>query len=452
MHTSQKCGLGVIGIAVGNVPTYLLYKNCKQELINKDEIVNDLKTLKKVLYALAHIAHPNHLKRRQARYVIKKHKFLAACILAEVASVSALTVKGFIEYVNKKEEKKKKKAEEKSKYTPEQIEQLRKELKQNLDIIFAHARTHQATPGPGFTNLITTCYSNASYQLLAEIENTEEQDAESVPLADLKKAQHEIQRILPQLTNKAYKFKKKGRKGSYSQEDAEEFITILMEQLKITKPIKVENYIHDDGATKPELSTSTEDSMIKIPLQQAKGLPAAKSIQQALEQKVLVKERMTGESGHNKIIDGETKKVDATKYLQFSKLPTQLIVELQRFGFSTTTGRRFKIKRKITPNMSLNIPTKTGHDVFSPKAVIVHQGNTPNSGHYYTYKKDSDGNWVEYNDRSVSIPNQRQAARDIKENGYLFLYEKQKSYIRKKAKKVAGKRRSTKRKRKRKRK
>ena len=65
---------------------------------------------------------------------------------------------------------------------------------------------------------------------------------------------------------------------------------------------------------------------------------------------------------------------------------------------------------------------KHNYDLVS---IIVHLGETPNSGHYICYSKRNN-NWYEFND-SIVIKynfNELKKSEQLTKNGYMFFYQK----------------------------
>ncbi|CAJ0892174.1 1588_t:CDS:10, partial [Entrophospora sp. SA101] len=74
--------------------------------------------------------------------------------------------------------------------------------------------------------------------------------------------------------------------------------------------------------------------------------------------------------------------------------PNTLIVQLKRFGFSSSTKQGYKISKRVEFGEGKNVR-------YNLSAVLVHEGGTLRKGHYYSYIKNRNNEWYLYNDRYV---------------------------------------------------
>ena len=103
------------------------------------------------------------------------------------------------------------------------------------------------------------------------------------------------------------------------------------------------------------------------------------------------------------------------------KLPKILMIVLKRFDYNYQKNN----KDVIYPMKELNLEKYcNGYDKYEGKydlyGVCNHIGNTY-GGHYYSYCKNSDGNWYEFDDSSV-----RRITEDkvVNQHAYIMFYEK----------------------------
>ncbi len=95
--------------------------------------------------------------------------------------------------------------------------------------------------------------------------------------------------------------------------------------------------------------------------------------------------------------------VRVEKSLKIHNAPDILVLHLKRFKF-TTSGRKidtqvaFPERLELERYMSPSIPAQ-----FSLVGVVVHDGATLGSGHYFAYVKSDGGAWFLKNDDEVSV-------------------------------------------------
>ncbi|GMH32231.1 hypothetical protein BSKO_00065 [Bryopsis sp. KO-2023] len=95
--------------------------------------------------------------------------------------------------------------------------------------------------------------------------------------------------------------------------------------------------------------------------------------------------------------------VDATKRITISQAPNALMVVLKRFPLPDMKDSRkikFSATLDVQPYMSEDAE-ESGPMRYDLNAVIVHAGETTQSGHYFTYAKAANGMWHLFNDESV---------------------------------------------------
>jgi ubiquitin carboxyl-terminal hydrolase 36/42 len=111
-------------------------------------------------------------------------------------------------------------------------------------------------------------------------------------------------------------------------------------------------------------------------------------------------------------------KVDATKSMSISSAPLTLAIHLKRFnafGKKISKPVEFEERLNIRPYMDAK-----GPDVYYKLyGVLVHQGGSTNSGHYYCYVRASNDMWHCMDDSSVSKASRAQV---LSERAYMLFY------------------------------
>ena len=174
------------------------------------------------------------------------------------------------------------------------------------------------------------------------------------------------------------------RAGAFSQEDANEAATHLMEALNL---IPFEFYSYN-----PEVKREVKDL----------GTMAILSI---------AKEEQ--EQSINHLI----------QEMSFIAAPSILPIQLRRYDVENNSFT--KLTNHVNPDQNITVRLQNGQTAkYELASVVVHQGSTPKSGHYYCYAPQSDGSWFEYNDSHVASHSPaNRALEDAKTNGYLFFYK-----------------------------
>ena len=121
----------------------------------------------------------------------------------------------------------------------------------------------------------------------------------------------------------------------------------------------------------------------------------------------------------------------ASKRLTIHRPPNVLVVHLKRFEHGGGGGGGGeKIMRMVTYEKELDLRPymsekeggvgEVGYELY---AVLVHQGSTMMSGHYYSYVKAANGRWYQMNDEMVREADVREV---LQQKAYMLFYSKKK--------------------------
>ena len=79
-------------------------------------------------------------------------------------------------------------------------------------------------------------------------------------------------------------------------------------------------------------------------------------------------------------------------------------------------------------SIAIQLKTATGTSTPSqlellPKSFVCHEGNSINSGHYFTYVREEDGSWYKHNDSITTKVTQKEVETVAAKKAYLAFYD-----------------------------
>jgi len=114
--------------------------------------------------------------------------------------------------------------------------------------------------------------------------------------------------------------------------------------------------------------------------------------------------------------------VDATKCFSICTLPPLLTFQLKRFEYKQ--GVKGKIMKPVQFGTMINVGRFTNHPtkeaMYRLYAVIVHDGHSAKSGHYFAFVKHMSGTWYKFDDESVKSVSEPVV---LRQQAYLLFYE-----------------------------
>ncbi|OHT11381.1 hypothetical protein TRFO_19188 [Tritrichomonas foetus] len=189
------------------------------------------------------------------------------------------------------------------------------------------------------------------------------------------------------------------------QQDAVEFITILLDRLDeilpgkpISKAIRGQ-IIHTTKQINGDYESIAHESFITFALEVKKKTCFGESFDVFLEPDIF--------DGTNQYRADEIGLIDASRSHAISKAPKFMIFQLKRFDFDLSTLKKkkintqFKVEKivdisKVFENQQLVDPV-----LYELCGIIQHSGNA-DGGHYYSYIKENE-QWKEINDSTVKL-------------------------------------------------
>lgn len=121
------------------------------------------------------------------------------------------------------------------------------------------------------------------------------------------------------------------------------------------------------------------------------------------------------------------KKTRATKKYSIRTAPNILVLHLKRFDYSYIGKLSHFVMYPENLNMKWFIPETESNEKtlrntnYKLHGVLVHQGSTSHSGHYYSYVRAPNNSWYRADDSKV---NNVQLGDVLRQNAYLLFYTK----------------------------
>lgn len=290
-----------------------------------------------------------------------------------------------------------------------------------------------------FTN---TCYINASLQALYAINPLTNivvrQDFDQLLAAEYKKLLIQFQinkdkrkwripaRMLKYFVDIARdSIRRPGEEAKCTQEDAEEFIRILMKQLSTKWSIQLliqtllrEKFYHTIFGEETFQYEGTDEIIPQFII----SLPLT-GVRPRTNLEVLVNTLFSLEG-----IESRTPEEITVKQTFLTNYPLILAFSLKRFSFDPVKKQPVKIPTEINIPLELDMSTHyTGKEdpiggVYELRSAVIHRGEKPSGGHYIAYVKEGD-QWYLCDDTTitrVTLATVRQKIRP----GYIFFYQK----------------------------
>jgi ubiquitin carboxyl-terminal hydrolase 36/42 len=149
----------------------------------------------------------------------------------------------------------------------------------------------------------------------------------------------------------------------------------------------------------------------------------AGSVEQALA-RFCEAERLDGDNKYK--CERTNRKVAATKRFAIHRAPNVLTLQLKRFESYGARGGKIDRPVKFSPTLDLapfmSQPSRDkGQHMYSLTGVLVHQGRSTHSGHYYAFVRSPGGGWHRMDDEQVAPVSE---AKVCEQQAYMLFYTK----------------------------
>lgn len=114
-----------------------------------------------------------------------------------------------------------------------------------------------------------------------------------------------------------------------------------------------------------------------------------------------------------------------SKQLSFSSLPPLLIIQLKRFIYKQTTPKSELELHKITRPLKIPLALNLQQNTYRLYAGVNHHGGSLNAGHYTATIHKPDGSWCVFDDDSKVQKVNESAVLNQNSSVYLLFYERQ---------------------------
>jgi hypothetical protein len=185
------------------------------------------------------------------------------------------------------------------------------------------------------------------------------------------------------------------------QQDANEFLMLLFRRLDSCQDFPQVF----QGTTKATLKNDQEGFRLELGSDDAfTSLPLVVQDQECISDSL--KLLSMAEQMHDYRPEGWPRTIDVERVNEITKLPPYLILQLKRFEYSVETGQRTKIDQRYEFEDEIDFAGYVSRQIAETRyhlvGVIVHQGEA-NVGHYFSYVKHEDNNWLCLNDIGVNV-------------------------------------------------